>query len=39
MRVHFVTVLLDEMDADMVLQPAEEAFHVDYGQRKEASAQ
>lgn len=39
MRVCFVTMFLDEMDADMVLQSAEEAFHVDDGQRREVSAQ
>lgn len=30
---------LDEIDAGMVLQPAEEARHVDDGQMKEVSAQ
>jgi hypothetical protein len=32
-------MLLGEMDADMVLQLAEEAFRVDDGQKKEVSAQ
>lgn len=39
MLAHFVTMLLDETDAGMVLQPAEEAFHVDDGQKREVSAQ